>query len=115
MSRSKLSDTIWFIVIIAAVVITAIHLYRERSHNQFIDRVLTGPVRANAASGVFHVPTCPQYDDVGDRNLRLFATALEAREAGFRPSMNCLHAVKVREYNEAGNFPDIDPSYDDPR
>ena len=110
MSRIRINDALWVVGIIAVTVIIFVSLYRDRVHNQMIDAIMTGPVRANVQSGVFHVPTCPQYDDIGGRNIRMFETADEAEAAGFRPSMNCLKAIHIRQVNDRDPTPYIDPS-----
>lgn len=49
----------------------------------------TGPIIGNANSKIYHLPGCPSYARVGERNRTPFATEAEAVAAGFRPARNC--------------------------
>ena len=48
-----------------------------------------GPVIANKNSRIYHVPGCPNYNDVAERNRVYFKTEAEAQVAGFRKARNC--------------------------
>ncbi len=48
-----------------------------------------GLIIGNARSKVYHLPGCPSYDAVGERNRRPFASEAEAVAAGFRRAGNC--------------------------
>ena len=49
----------------------------------------TGPIIGNANSKVYHLPGCPSYARVGERNRTPFATEAEAVAAGYRRAGNC--------------------------
>ena len=46
-------------------------------------------VRGSAKSGIYHVPGCRNYNDISQRNLRLFGSEAETRAAGYRKARNC--------------------------
>ena len=48
-----------------------------------------GPVIANKNSRIYHVPGCPNYNDVAERNRVYYKTEAEAQGAGFRKARNC--------------------------
>ena len=48
--------------------------YMEKRHDAKIDAIMTGEVRGNKDSMIFHVPTCPEYGAIKESNLRPFAT-----------------------------------------
>jgi endonuclease/exonuclease/phosphatase family metal-dependent hydrolase len=48
-----------------------------------------GPVIGNARSKVYHLPGCPSYGSVGERNRRSFASEAEAEAEGYRRAGNC--------------------------
>jgi len=51
---------------------------------------VSGPVRANKRSGVYHLPQgCPSYLQVSERNRHEFATEADAVKAGYRKAGNC--------------------------
>lgn len=49
----------------------------------------TGPIIGNANSRIYHLPGCPSYARVGERNRTPFATEAEAVAAGYRRAGNC--------------------------
>jgi len=49
----------------------------------------TGPIIGNANSKIYHLPGCPSYARVGERNRTPFATEAEAVAAGYRRAGNC--------------------------
>lgn len=46
-------------------------------------------IKGNKNSRIFHLPRCPNYDDIADRNVIWFKTIEEAKTAGFRMARNC--------------------------
>lgn len=44
---------------------------------------------ANKNSGIYHLPACPGFDAVGERNKVAFNSEDEARAAGYRKARNC--------------------------
>jgi endonuclease/exonuclease/phosphatase family metal-dependent hydrolase len=50
---------------------------------------LPAPIIGNANSKIYHLPGCPSYDRVGERNRIPFVTEAEAVAAGFRRAGNC--------------------------
>lgn len=47
------------------------------------------PIIGNARSKIYHLPGCPSYERVGERNRTPFVTEAEAVAAGFRRAGNC--------------------------
>jgi endonuclease/exonuclease/phosphatase family metal-dependent hydrolase len=47
------------------------------------------PIIGNASSKIYHLPGCPSYDRVGERNRTPFASEAEAVAAGYRRAGNC--------------------------
>jgi deoxyribonuclease I len=48
-----------------------------------------GSVIGNRNSKIYHLPNCPDYSKVSERNRMPFATEAEAQAAGYRKSKNC--------------------------
>lgn len=46
-------------------------------------------IKGNKSSRIYHLPNCPNYNDISDRNLVWFKTHEEAKAAGFRMARNC--------------------------
>ncbi len=46
-------------------------------------------VRGNKRSHIYHLPTCPNYKNVSEKNRVLFQTEAEAKQAGYRKAGNC--------------------------
>jgi hypothetical protein len=46
-------------------------------------------VRGNKRSHIYHLPTCPDYDNVSEKNRVSFQTEAEAQQAGYRKAGNC--------------------------
>jgi micrococcal nuclease len=49
----------------------------------------TGDVRGNQRSKIYHLPNCPNYNDVSPANSVVFTTETAAQEAGYRKAKNC--------------------------
>ena len=49
----------------------------------------TGPIIGNRASKIYHMPNCPDYSKVSERNRAPFKTEAEAQAAGYRKARNC--------------------------
>jgi hypothetical protein len=49
----------------------------------------SGEVHGNRRSKVYHLPSCPGYENMSPANLVPFATEAEARETGYRKAGNC--------------------------
>jgi endonuclease YncB( thermonuclease family)/methylphosphotriester-DNA--protein-cysteine methyltransferase len=49
----------------------------------------SGPVIGNKNSKIYHLPNCPGYDKVSEKNQVKFETAAEAEAAGYRIAKNC--------------------------
>ena len=47
------------------------------------------PVHANRNSGVYHLQSCPFYEQISPRNLVVYAGEVEAKNAGYRKAGNC--------------------------
>ena len=61
---------------------------RQRSRDtqlHFTDSAVIG----NRKSGIYHLPDCPSYSHVAERNRVRFATEVDALEAGYRRARNC--------------------------
>src|SRR5262249_471463 len=48
-----------------------------------------GAIQGNRQSKIYHLPSCPNYATVTDKNVVLFATEVNARKAGYRKAKNC--------------------------
>jgi hypothetical protein len=46
-------------------------------------------IRGNKNSRIYHLPGCPNYDDIAIRNRVYFESHEEAKAAGFRKARNC--------------------------
>jgi hypothetical protein len=46
-------------------------------------------IRGNRASKIYHLPGCPNYNDIAERNIVWFKTREAAEAAGFRMAKNC--------------------------
>src|SRR5262249_14095947 len=49
----------------------------------------TGPIIGNRNSKIYHLPNCPDYSKVAERNRVPFKTEAEAQAAGYRKARNC--------------------------
>lgn len=103
---------VWFVAIVAAFCIFVYGLYVEKVRQWHIDAVMSGPIRANTKSRIYHVPTCPNYSSVHADNLRLFPTIEEANSAGFRPAQNCGNDFFIRKVNETEEPESLDLTID---
>lgn len=99
-------------VILAAVGMTAAHLWKEHSAQARGAAVMEGKVIANITSGIFYVPTCPQYASLDLDSARLFDTVSEAEDADFRASRNCSEAIDFRRNCDHGYCNDDEESHD---
>ncbi|ETX13570.1 hypothetical protein OCH239_09835 [Roseivivax halodurans JCM 10272] len=56
-------------------------------------RELTGaadaPIRGNRTSSIYHLESCPGYDQMADRNIVAFETEADAIASGYRMARNC--------------------------
>jgi methylphosphotriester-DNA--protein-cysteine methyltransferase len=48
----------------------------------------TGPIIGNRASKIYHLPNCPDYSKVSERNRVSFKSEAEAKAAGYRKARN---------------------------
>ena len=48
-----------------------------------------GPIIGNRSSKIYHLPNCPDYSKVSERNRVPFKTEAEAQAAGYRKARNC--------------------------
>ena len=46
-------------------------------------------IKGNKNSKIYHLPGCPNYDDIAERNIIWFKSHEEAKAAGFRMARNC--------------------------
>jgi len=49
----------------------------------------SGQIVGNKNSKIYHVPGCPGYGNVSERNRVTFKTVAEAEAAGYRKAKNC--------------------------
>src|SRR5262245_21415337 len=49
----------------------------------------TGPIIGNRNSKIYHLPNCPDFSKVSERNRVPFKTEAEAQAAGYRRARNC--------------------------
>jgi len=50
---------------------------------------VSGPVRGNKESHIYHWQGCPDYDKIGSDNVVEFQSASQAEQAGYRAALNC--------------------------
>lgn len=46
-------------------------------------------IKGNKRSRIYHLPNCPNYNDIAENNIVWFRTHEEAKKAGFRMAKNC--------------------------
>lgn len=46
-------------------------------------------IKGNKNSRIYHLPSCPNYNDISERNIIWFKTHEEAKAKGFRMAQNC--------------------------
>ncbi len=46
-------------------------------------------IKGNKKSRIYHLPGCPNYDDISERNIIWFKTHEDAKAHRFRMSQNC--------------------------
>jgi deoxyribonuclease I len=46
-------------------------------------------IKGNRSSKIYHLPNCPNYNDISERNIVWFKTQDEAQTAGYRVAKNC--------------------------
>jgi len=80
--------------------------YREYRRIQHIGNIMKGPIRTNENSGIYFVPTCPQYNSIAAENVREFPRSYDAEKAGFQASLTCEDAIIIRRLNESGTYDD---------
>src|SRR5262245_8550235 len=51
--------------------------------------VVIGPVIGHRNSKIYHLPNCPDYSKVSERNCVPFDSEAEAQAAGYRKAKNC--------------------------
>jgi endonuclease YncB( thermonuclease family) len=51
--------------------------------------VVIGPIVGNRSSKIYHLPNCPDYSKVSERNRVPFKSEAEAQAAGYRKARNC--------------------------
>jgi Metal binding domain of Ada len=51
--------------------------------------LVVGPIVGNRISKIYHLPHCPGYSKVSERNRVPFETEAEAQAAGYRKAKNC--------------------------
>lgn len=46
-------------------------------------------IKGNRKSRIYHLPKCPNHNDIAEQNIVWFKTHAEARAAGYRMAKNC--------------------------
>lgn len=46
-------------------------------------------IKGNKNSRIYHLPHCPNYNDIAEKNIIWFKTNEDAEKAGFRMARNC--------------------------
>ena len=113
MSKRNWRDIIMVGTVVSLFAGVAVSSYIERKRDAKVDLIMSGEVRGNKESHIFHVPTCPEYESIAPENRRSFETVEAARDVGYRASRNCLEAVEIRESLDHG-IEDADMEYDRP-
>ncbi|MCP9496574.1 MAG: hypothetical protein MSG64_19210 [Pyrinomonadaceae bacterium MAG19_C2-C3] len=49
----------------------------------------TGAIIGNRNSRIYHLPNCPNYNDVSPKNRVVFSNGRDAERAGYRKAKNC--------------------------
>jgi micrococcal nuclease len=62
---------------------------RELPLKRVTPGVVEGEVIGNRNSKIYHLPNCPDYNKVAERNREIFATEAAAVAAGYRKAKNC--------------------------
>jgi len=62
---------------------------RPRSEAVSAAVLTNGRIIGNRNSHIYHLPTCPDYTRVAERNRVYFDTPQDAERAGFRQARNC--------------------------
>ena len=102
------------LILLIAAGFFAFAKYQDMQRRACIRQIMTGEIRGNKRTGIFHVPTCPQYEAIAPGNVRRFATVEEAEAANYRESANCLDAALTRRINET-ETEDTDVAPEGPR
>ena len=62
----------------------------EKYVHSFSSAVVTDlKIKGNRKSKIYHLPGCPNYDQIAPRNVVWFKTHQEAQNAGYRMARNC--------------------------
>ncbi len=59
------------------------------SQAQTTPEVVDLKIKGNNQSRIYHLPKCPNYNDIAERNIVWFKTKEEAEKATFRIAKNC--------------------------
>jgi micrococcal nuclease len=54
-----------------------------------VSTLVADGIHGNTHSKIYHLPTCPDYSKLSEKNIIVFATEAEARKAGYRKAKNC--------------------------
>ena len=61
----------------------------NQSENQTSPDTVDLKIKGNRNSKIYHLPGCPNYNDISDKNIVWFKTHEEAKSAGYRMARNC--------------------------
>lgn len=81
------------IVLAVSLVFGGIGYYYYQKNEKFKAEIINGKVRGNRKSRIIHLPHCPNYNDILEKNRIEFSTLAEAESRKFRMSGNCPDTV----------------------
>ncbi len=67
-------------------------------------------IKGNKASRIYHLPRCPNYDDIAAQNIVWFKTHSEARDNNFVLAQNCFDNQDFSRKNPTTNGELVSPS-----
>jgi len=62
---------------------------------------VSGPIRGNKSSHIYHLSNCPDYGKIAKENIVTFTSRAEAEKAGYRIAKNCSGEEGARNTNKA--------------
>ena len=79
-------------VLFVGIIAFALHLFSANSETAPTNQTAAQKdlkIKGNRNSKIFHLPNCPNYNDISERHIVWFKTVDEAVAAGFRMARNC--------------------------
>lgn len=100
MESEKPKSNIWLIasvslgtILVVGAIAFAFGLFGSYKISPLVSQTQTTEtdlkIKGNKNSKIYHLPGCPNYDDIAERNIIWFKTREEAESKGFRMAKNC--------------------------